>query len=65
MNLCNATPNVLYFKFPLACERKGCTEKAHHFSFDRGSLCDDHFLEFVNAGGLKGHLSVTERANDK
>lgn len=52
MNLCNITPNVIYVKFPLACERKGCTEKAHHFSMDRGALCDEHFMAFVRAGGL-------------
>lgn len=53
MNLCNSTPNVVYVKFPLACERKDCTEKAHHFSMDRGSLCDEHFMEFVQAVGLR------------
>lgn len=62
MSHCNAIPNIVYVKFPLTCKHKGCTEKAHHYSLDRGSMCDDHFLEFVKAGGLADAIiDISER----
>jgi len=54
--ICNTTPGVIHLQLTLTCDHQDCAQPARYVSLDIGSLCSEHFGEFV-----RGDLSVTER----